>query len=872
MKNKIIKNNINLDIFLLAIPVLLMHIGSSTSLGVGPFLYGGYAVECFFVLSGFFLAKKVSESSSEKMVNVAIGEVKNKFMHLAPYYYFCLLTTFIYKSYYYIIWDSFTTEQWAQYLNNFLIESLWLNGIFYGNVHVNGPAWYISALLIGTFIVTIIYLFLKKILKEKNNSIGIWSVGIAFLIYLNVFKTTNPAIERMVRTVISLLVGMYAWDICIKIERFIRGKKKVVWDLAEGLLVFYIIVCLWPNDKILIDRRWITVFFAMLLILQYCESSHLDSWFNCRFVGYLGKISLPIYLGQMLILCKYAFNPGFDINEYKISSYILLSVATIVWAVIIDKIILIVKNKKNILNSLSSINPKYLLMFSCLLFVLSFLNEKVFFNFNEISLQGWILYISCKILLLAIEVIVPQYLLIKLRKGINKEFLKTWAILFCSYFVVLCLTWPGNWNNDEFLILGTIEHFAIQYHQSFLTNIFYILCIMIYPSCGVIIFFQCIICALIGAYTFDVLKLLNEKFAKLIFIGLLAPVTIYHVLYPLRVTLYSFTLVLLLALCMKVLILNSKILKKHIIGIGILIAVLSIWRTESRFFIIVFPLLIYAKMRKQRNKGELRLFLLATFVPFIIMSYINSFADKKTSQDATLNTFVTGISTLLNEDEIKTVRNFETVIQPIDKIMDVSELVNNASATDLYEVYFHIAPYEYTQEEYKECLKSIAELIICNPIKYMEAKYPLFAHSVALPGKWFWVSPAKSVQEVIDITNQYGVSSEIVDIYKPINESVRSKVLYMLTGMYMIEGSGINAYSIIWCLWIPIVFLFVSGIILFISKQWFGLLLDVIVIIDFMLVYLTAPSTNSMYFYPFFLTGIMLFIYCLGTKGKNNEK
>ena len=65
MKNKIIKNNINLDRFLLAIPVLLMHIGSSTSLGVGPFLYGGYAVECFFALSGFFLAKKVSESSSE---------------------------------------------------------------------------------------------------------------------------------------------------------------------------------------------------------------------------------------------------------------------------------------------------------------------------------------------------------------------------------------------------------------------------------------------------------------------------------------------------------------------------------------------------------------------------------------------------------------------------------------------------------------------------------------------------------------------------------------------------------------------------------------------------------------------------------------
>ncbi|RHV63245.1 hypothetical protein DXB18_14290 [Clostridium sp. OM02-18AC] len=857
------KNNIELDRFMLALPVCLMHIGSSTMLGVRGFSYGGYAVECFLVLSGFFLARMLEKETNGSIFNTALNITKSRFKTLAPYYYLCFATTFLYKCIYYYRAGIFTQVEWSQFLNNALIELLCLNGLFYRTMHVNGPGWYISALLFGGFIVISIYLIIKRMLRDKSQKCYIYSSLILFFIYMYVLKVANVNIERIIRTLVSLWMGMAAWNIYKKFSEHIASVHSCVLDILEIILIIMLVSCFFSTN-LLWDRKYITLIFALFLVLQYCGNSNLDKIFSLEIFGYMGKLSLPIYLGQMLVICKYAFNPGYDITAEGYLSYILILFSVILWSILIECFLNILKNKKNIVEVMKKLDNRYLLFFSIVLFITSFSNDRVFFVFQDMSKLNWMVYISSKIILLILEVTIPQYFFIKIRKKIDYSWLKSWVILFGVYTACLLLVWPGIWNNDEFLILGTIQHWDIQFHQSLLTNLFYILSIMIYPSCGTIIWIQVLICSFIGAYSFNILKKKNKYIAYALYIALLMPPTIYYILYPLRVTLYSFLMLYLFAFSVELISETREITLAQIVKLGIMIALISFWRIESRFFIIVLTLL-WGIWLLVKHKKTLFIWLLASvFLPFGLLSHVNNaFVDKKTSQIATLNSFVTGISILLTNDELRSFRDMKEVISSIDKIMSIRMLIEHSSATDLYAVYGYIAPYDFTDDEYRECLKSVAELIICNPIEYSEAKYELFAHSVAAPKYDFWISPAKSITDSEKIAVSYGVSPSILKIYRPFNEKLRSVVSYFLTGMYVLPDSGVMAYSYMWNLWVPILFLIFGCIILSMLKNWYMLMLNISIITDFLIVYMTAPSVNSMYFYPFYLVGVFWFSYIL---------
>lgn len=83
---------------------------------------------------------------------------------------------------------------------------------------------------------------------------------------------------------------------------------------------------------------------------------------------------------------------------------------------------------------------------------------------------------------------------------------------FSIYVVSILLAWPGNWVNDEFGILGIVQNFGIKYHQSFFTSIFFIVMIMIYPSCGSIILGQAVVCTIISVY---IIKVIYEQYGRI---------------------------------------------------------------------------------------------------------------------------------------------------------------------------------------------------------------------------------------------------------------------------------------------------------------------------------------------------------------------
>lgn len=855
---------IEFDRFLLCIAVALMHIESSTALiGMNKFIYGGYAVECFFVLSGFMLANSISKvniSTNDSIGKMAIKRFLKQFLSVLPYYYIGLFTTFIYRIYYYSKFIELSKEQWVQFISNFLAELFCLTGLSYRTFHVNGPCWYISALLISSFIITCIYLLLKKFIKKSEEASLFLGIAV-FLFYMlksNSVSLTISAGYILSRSIANLMLGGAFYFLFAKSKKYLVKTSAVIFDVLEILSGLFIGACF--MHRFGLDRRIIAIAFGILIVSQFTERSHITKILNNDFCSLLGRLSLSIYLGQMLIICKYAYFSKYDLTLNRKLSYFVIFVSIVLWALIIEATITLFK--KNILKKEIQffISPRKLLLFgSILLFITSFSTEKAFFSFANMQAKNWILYIVCKLLLFVIELVIPQIIYNCVIKSENKKWIMVFTGIFLIYFICLLLSWPGNWNNDEFLILGNIFEFNIQYHQSFFTNIFYILSLMIIPNCGAIILFQMMICAIIATY---VIKKIYERCGKRAFYALLlflSPATIYYLIYPLRVCLYSFTFLLLI-------IKLFGIYKKdgnftgELIWIGVLTAIVSTWRTESIFMIIFVPVVLIVTFYKKMDKRLVIYFLIATYLPFAIFSKVNGFGDKNVKQTALLWSFVTGFSVMLQDDNIVS-PNLQEDLKNIDAIMNIEKMTQNAHPYDFYAVYNEIGPFEFTDKEYKDCVKSIARLIICNPIKYVQAKYELFELSTGLKSDAWWVSTPVSKENAWNIVSMYQVSGDILKIYQPINDICRESFVTVLTGMYQINETGNMAYHYIWNLWLPLVLLCILTVLLLIKKKIYYTFLNAAVIGDFMLVYLTAPTANPMYFWPFYLIGWVVCLY-----------
>ena len=148
------------------LPVILLHISVSTTLYDERFTLGGNAVEFFFVLSGFLLGRYIKKTSEKDIFVSALNKTKRQIIHIFPYYYLCLFMTLFYRIHINIKFDSYSEQDWVQFINNFVAELLCITGVSYRTRHINGPDWYVSALIIASFLVTVFVLAMKRYLKK----------------------------------------------------------------------------------------------------------------------------------------------------------------------------------------------------------------------------------------------------------------------------------------------------------------------------------------------------------------------------------------------------------------------------------------------------------------------------------------------------------------------------------------------------------------------------------------------------------------------------------------------------------------------------------------------------------------------------------
>lgn len=298
--------------FIFSIAVLCFHVykylpGEEAYDGVVKlsFFSGGYlGVEFFFVLSGILMASSVYYAN-ERSRSLSLAASTTQFlrkkvsalmpMHLAVFVLLFIGQFFVYK------WSLFTAGK--KLLHSipglFFLEMSGIRGMY-----LNDIEWYLSVMLISMLI---LYPLLRKWYSSFTRIIAPL-LALLILGYLShdyeslgqVKVWTPLGSKAILRGLSEIALG----TVCFEVSRVL--KKKTMGRCARAIITAIEAICLIIAIGFCLITRpkmydvYVLGFMAVALTCAFTGQSYGESLFQNKFCAYLGKLSLPLYLVQLI--------------------------------------------------------------------------------------------------------------------------------------------------------------------------------------------------------------------------------------------------------------------------------------------------------------------------------------------------------------------------------------------------------------------------------------------------------------------------------------------------------------------------------------------------------------------------------------------
>lgn len=271
-----------------------------------PFLPGveilstGYLlVEFFFVLSGFLMAQSAHQSKrSKSIIKITIDRIKRLYpgyipgLILLPLIY---AITWFHGNYYAWLADGLHLRSYIAEF--FMIQCSGAAGLEY----VNGPAWYVSALLLSTPIVAAFIKCGKKYF---------WLSGLtSIILYGLIWYYDSPSMGSaafifehipvpILRGLAGMLLGVFTYTVTVFLSSKIQNLKKRYLSLFELIFFVWLIrMCILRESNIYNGVVLIPI--CGLIILMMGENRGVVSrLFSVKSFAYLAEISYAFYILQ----------------------------------------------------------------------------------------------------------------------------------------------------------------------------------------------------------------------------------------------------------------------------------------------------------------------------------------------------------------------------------------------------------------------------------------------------------------------------------------------------------------------------------------------------------------------------------------------
>lgn len=436
---------------------------------------------------------------------------------------------------------------------------------------------------------------------------------------------------------------------------------------------------------------------------------------------------------------------------------------------------------------------------------------------------------------------------------------RRWLVFSCVYFLfslfLLVLIWPGNWFWDELNILLAISKFNFLPWQHVLTNAFYLVALLLFPSPVSVIILQLICIALVVGYFVDWLYRMT-KGARWVWCAyipfLLTPVLIQNNL-AYRATLLGylvlFFIVRLADLRWQGMGTERRISKFEFIFLAVVAAVISTWRGESYGFIVFAPLLFCCFLYQMTSKKQKAVFCTIVWVlAAIIAMWQNASWDPLDQKRNELTIYIKPFGELIKHAQTQ---GRDDLVKDIEGILNLEQLKQD----DAMSAYWsgNLMQDKYFEPGSDRQLKQVYwRLIKTYPLVFLQER---FSNAINL-------RPLITDNEQL-FRGARAIDTQLIFFDPPfsriLNPSLRVRVLgwLMLKPWPHLQAWAVNII-------IPIVILCIMGGGALIRKQYALFFTSLAILSMATLAFLSAPENFYMYYFSVYLTGYaFLTAFCI---------
>lgn len=433
--------------------------------------------------------------------------------------------------------------------------------------------------------------------------------------------------------------------------------------------------------------------------------------------------------------------------------------------------------------------------------------------------------------------------------------------VFGTYFgismILLIVTWPGIWVWDEFNILHLSSYLEFLYWQNYLSSVTYILSLMIIPFPAGIVICQLFLISIIITFIIEVSAI---KSIWIYFIILFLPPIILHNLIPIRATLFAYFLLFVVFYFYYYLNKLETLKIVNFIPLFIFVPIIVIWKSEG---IVLLPFILFMLYWVSKNKISWKklgiVFGVLLLLIFIVRKPQNDWSKKEymISNEYNVLTMLNPLSMMLQE---KKLNKFEELKPQLSKYINLDVLKkypdykeNKAFWNEKEKLFV-----SSRKEDFNSFKNAFVTLVKANPAVFFKYRWKTFEVTAG-----FINDPSRR--------NRNGLveNTDLVPIKNFVHDNQLCTVLFpnaRTQFINILEGSSLSnkekstfIFHVTWN--IIFVLILLIGITLY-SIYYRDMLLFLINIMLWSLtigLFLTAPASYFMYYFPVYLVTVLLF-------------
>ena len=325
-------NEIEFFRFLFICTIAIMHFSNSYFKST-PYFSGAYiGTEFFFLISGYMIMKS-GHTKTLSSYAFTLSRVKK----LYPHYITAFLLLFISS----MIVSGSGLVQWLKKGGSYIFELLFLHASGLKSFGLlNYPTWYLSSLLIAGFFIYALIRFNEKLyltIIAPFAVLATYSFFSANIGHLDVWGGSQflGLSDALTRGFAAMSLGTLSYTLSnyLKIKEFSLTKRvRVLLSLFEIFLFVGVIAGSMFSANTQQDFYYVLMLFVGIT-LAFSDLTYTSKLFSFRIFTFLGKVSYPMYVYQLFIICMFCIFCS-DLS-YSIGIFCFLAV-TFIFSAIMD--------------------------------------------------------------------------------------------------------------------------------------------------------------------------------------------------------------------------------------------------------------------------------------------------------------------------------------------------------------------------------------------------------------------------------------------------------------------------------------------------------------------------------------------------------